>query len=242
MTGTAAAPAVFARVERFADRRVDERRRPRLARGRRARGLPRGRRRADGGPRPPRPDVVGAARRRTPRLARLPPDVAAARPDLAAGRDGRARDGRRRRGRRRAAGRRHPAQVAERPRDRGRRARTPCSSASSTREAAATRLAAPVDLRKLAGILGESEGLGTDDPRVVVGIGINADWRERDFPPDLAGSMTSLREASGGRPIDREALLAGFADRLELADRRPAHGLLRPRDLGRAPGDDRAAA
>ena len=77
-------------------------------------------------------------------------------------------------------------------------------------QAAATRLAAPVDLRKLAGVLGESEGLGTDDPRVVVGIGINADWRERDFPPDLAGSMTSLREASGGRPIDREALLGGF--------------------------------
>ena len=44
---------------------------------------------------------------------------------------------------------------------------------------------------------------------MVVGIGINADWRERDFPPELAGSMTSLREASGGRPIDREALLAG---------------------------------
>jgi BirA family transcriptional regulator, biotin operon repressor / biotin---[acetyl-CoA-carboxylase] ligase len=82
-------------------------------------------------------------------------------------------------------------------------------------QAAATRLASPVDLRKLAGVLGESEGLGTDDPRVVVGIGINADWRERDFPPDLAGSMTSLREASGGRPIDREALLAGFADRLD---------------------------
>jgi BirA family transcriptional regulator, biotin operon repressor / biotin---[acetyl-CoA-carboxylase] ligase len=82
-------------------------------------------------------------------------------------------------------------------------------------QAAATRLASPVDLRKLAGVLGESEGLGTDDPRVVVGIGINGDWRERDFPPDLAGSMTSLREASGGRPIDREALLAGFVDRLD---------------------------
>ncbi len=82
-------------------------------------------------------------------------------------------------------------------------------------QAAAATLAAPVRLRKVAGVLGESEGLGTDDPRVVVGIGINADWRARDFPPDLADSMTSLHEASGGRPIDREALLAGFADRLE---------------------------
>ena len=59
------------------------------------------------------------------------------------------------------------------------------------------------------------DGLGTDDPRVVVGIGINADWARDDFPPDIAATMTSLREASGGRPIDREALLAAFLDRLE---------------------------
>ena len=32
-------------------------------------------------------------------------------------------------------------------------------------------------VRKLAGVLGETDGLGTDDPRAVVGIGINADWR-----------------------------------------------------------------
>jgi biotin-(acetyl-CoA carboxylase) ligase len=48
----------------------------------------------------------------------------------------------------------------------------------------------------------------------VVGIGINADWRARDFPPELAASMTSLREASGGRPIDRSQLLQGFVGRL----------------------------
>src|SRR4051794_9697324 len=82
-------------------------------------------------------------------------------------------------------------------------------------EAAAERLAAPLDLRKLAGVLGESEGLGTDAPRLVVGIGINADWAPADVPPDLAPSMTSLREASGGRPIEGEALLRGFLDRLE---------------------------
>ena len=84
-----------------------------------------------------------------------------------------------------------------------------------TPEAAAARLAAPLELLKLAGVLGESDGLGTDDPRVVVGIGINADWPGAAFPPELAATMTSLREASGGRPIDREALLAGFLDRLE---------------------------
>ncbi len=80
---------------------------------------------------------------------------------------------------------------------------------------AAALLGAPVELRKLAGVLGESDGLGTTDPRVVVGIGINADWRARDFPADLAPTMTSLREASGGRPIEVDGLLAGFTERLE---------------------------
>jgi BirA family transcriptional regulator, biotin operon repressor / biotin---[acetyl-CoA-carboxylase] ligase len=80
---------------------------------------------------------------------------------------------------------------------------------------AAARLGAPVELLKLAGVLGESQGLGTDDPRVVVGIGVNADWAAADFPPDLAPTMTSLREAAAGRPIDREALLEAFLDGLE---------------------------
>ncbi|OGO59424.1 MAG: biotin--[acetyl-CoA-carboxylase] ligase [Chloroflexi bacterium RBG_16_72_14] len=80
---------------------------------------------------------------------------------------------------------------------------------------AAARLGAPLSLRKLAGVLGESDGLGTANPRVVVGIGINADWVADDFPNGLAGSMTSLREAAGGRPIDPAALLDGFLDRLE---------------------------
>jgi BirA family transcriptional regulator, biotin operon repressor / biotin---[acetyl-CoA-carboxylase] ligase len=81
--------------------------------------------------------------------------------------------------------------------------------------AALARLTAPVELRKLAGVLGESDRLGTGDPVVVVGIGINADWAATDFPPGLAGSMTSLREASGGRPIDTGDLLAAFRDHVE---------------------------
>lgn len=84
-----------------------------------------------------------------------------------------------------------------------------------TPEAAAARLAAPLELRKLAGVLGESDGLGSDNPRVVIGLGINGDWARADFPPDIAHTMTSLREASGGRPIDREALLSSFLDHLE---------------------------
>jgi BirA family biotin operon repressor/biotin-[acetyl-CoA-carboxylase] ligase len=69
--------------------------------------------------------------------------------------------------------------------------------------------------RKLAGVLGETDGLGSADPRVVVGLGINADWPAADFPTELAGSMTSLREVAGGRPIARRALLDAFLVRLE---------------------------
>lgn len=82
-------------------------------------------------------------------------------------------------------------------------------------KAAASRLGAPIELRKLGGVLGESDGLGTDDPRVVVGIGINADWGAAGFPPDLAGIMTSLRVAAGGRPIDLAMLFDAFTNRLE---------------------------
>lgn len=67
---------------------------------------------------------------------------------------------------------------------------------------------------KLAGVLGESDGLGTDDPRVVVGIGVNTDWAPTDFPPELADTMTSLRGLTGGS-IDHGALLALFLANLE---------------------------
>ena len=75
--------------------------------------------------------------------------------------------------------------------------------------------AAAGGVRKLAGLLGETDGLGTADPRVVVGLGINADWPPADFPSELAGSMTSLREASHGRPIDLALLLDAFLGRIE---------------------------
>ncbi len=69
---------------------------------------------------------------------------------------------------------------------------------------------------KLGGVLGETAGLGSPDPRVVVGIGTNADWPATEFPPELAAGMTSLREASGGRPTDLAALLDAFLSRLEF--------------------------
>jgi BirA family transcriptional regulator, biotin operon repressor / biotin---[acetyl-CoA-carboxylase] ligase len=68
--------------------------------------------------------------------------------------------------------------------------------------------------RKLAGVLGETEGLGTGDPRLIVGLGVNADWRAADFPAELAATMTSLREAAGDHAIDPVRLRHAFIDRL----------------------------
>ena len=70
-------------------------------------------------------------------------------------------------------------------------------------------------VRKVAGVLGESEGVGTAGVRAVVGIGVNGDWSRDRFPAELAGAMTSLREVSGGRPIDPDVLLDAFLLHLE---------------------------
>jgi BirA family biotin operon repressor/biotin-[acetyl-CoA-carboxylase] ligase len=74
--------------------------------------------------------------------------------------------------------------------------------------------------RKLAGVLGETDGLGTDNPLAVVGIGINADWRADEFPPELADGMTSLRAAAGGGAVDTASLLEAFTAAIEpMVDR-----------------------
>jgi BirA family biotin operon repressor/biotin-[acetyl-CoA-carboxylase] ligase len=72
-------------------------------------------------------------------------------------------------------------------------------------------------LRKLAGVLGETDGLGTADPRVVIGIGINAGWRPAAFPTELAATMTSLHELSGGVAVDAGVLLDAFLVTVEPA-------------------------
>ncbi len=71
-------------------------------------------------------------------------------------------------------------------------------------------------VRKLAGVLGETDGLGSTDPRAVIGIGLNTDWAADAFPADLADAMTSLREAGSGRPIDRGALVEAFLGGLRV--------------------------
>jgi BirA family transcriptional regulator, biotin operon repressor / biotin---[acetyl-CoA-carboxylase] ligase len=74
------------------------------------------------------------------------------------------------------------------------------------------------EILKLAGVLGETDGLGTAHPTAVVGIGVNVDWAAEDFPPQLAPTMTSLREIAG-RPVDREQLLDTFLIRLDVRSR-----------------------
>jgi BirA family biotin operon repressor/biotin-[acetyl-CoA-carboxylase] ligase len=70
-------------------------------------------------------------------------------------------------------------------------------------------------LRKVGGVLGETTSEAGRLVTAVLGIGVNVAWAARDFPPDLAGSMTSLAVLAGGRPVDRDELLAGFLERLE---------------------------
>ena len=71
-------------------------------------------------------------------------------------------------------------------------------------------------VRKLAGMLGETDGLGTPDARATIGVGINVDWPRDRFPAELADSMTSLTELAG-RTVDREVVLYVFLERLERA-------------------------
>lgn len=78
-------------------------------------------------------------------------------------------------------------------------------------------------VHKLAGVLGETDGVGSGDPRAVIGIGVNGDWPRDRFPDELVNGMTSLRELAS-RAIDHDELLEAFLERLEprIADLR--HG------------------
>lgn len=72
-------------------------------------------------------------------------------------------------------------------------------------------------VRKVAGVLGETDGLGSPAPKAVVGIGINAGWDRPSFPRDIADGMTSLSDAGrvGADAIDREPLFERFLAALE---------------------------
>ena len=87
-------------------------------------------------------------------------------------------------------------------------------------------------VRKLAGLLGETVGLGTDDPRAIVGIGLNADWQRAEFPPGLAEGMTSLREWS--RATDRS--IQASSSRRSWPDSRHARSTSARADSTSTPG------
>jgi BirA family biotin operon repressor/biotin-[acetyl-CoA-carboxylase] ligase len=72
-------------------------------------------------------------------------------------------------------------------------------------------------VRKLAGVLGETHGLGSNDAVAVIGIGLNAGWRRDDFPVDLASNMTSLAELAPEQRIDHDPLMEEFLARLSTA-------------------------
>lgn len=64
-----------------------------------------------------------------------------------------------------------------------------------------------LDEHKIGGILCESALTPSNDPIVVIGIGINVNVPRDSFPDDLRPIATSLLSATG-RPIDRNRLLA----------------------------------
>ena len=156
-------------------RRLDQRRRRGLAARGHAGGLPRRRRRADGGPRPRRPDLVAPPGAALLLSLGFRPDVAGAGADVAARGDRQPRDGRRRGGGRRAGG---GAIRLKWPNDLVIEAGPgPASASSAASSARATGWGRPT--------------------RRVVGIGINADWAADAFPAELASTMTILRVAAG---------------------------------------------
>ena len=66
---------------------------------------------------------------------------------------------------------------------------------------------------KLAGVLSETRGIGTDVPAVVVGIGINVRW---PMPGPAATELHAVcLDSLSGRPTDRKGLLEALLDSAE---------------------------
>ena len=215
----------LARRERFDARRLDERRRPRLA-GRRRR-----RRSASRSPTSRRPVAAATAGRGPRRPARrCCCRSASGRPGWRPDRSG---------GWRRSSRSRWP-----------RPPRTAAGLPAGTIRlkwpndlVVATRTDGPAASASSRGVLGETDGLGTDDPRAVVGIGHQRRLgREPTSRRSSRPTMTSLRELAGRPPIDRDALLDAFLARARGARRRPPRGPLRRRRLDGPPGHDRRAS
>ena len=70
------------------------------------------------------------------------------------------------------------------------------------------------DGRKVAGLLLETVLLGDRLAHVVIGMGINVNWRRSEMPAHIAGSATSLAELAG-HDLDRVVLLGRLLDALD---------------------------
>ena len=81
--------------------------------------------------------------------------------------------------------------------------------------------------RKAAGMLAEARSDRGRLEWVLLGLGVNVGQGLDDFPADLAGRATSLSLAVGG-PVDRVALLAGWAERFASGYRALAAGAAGP--------------
>jgi BirA family biotin operon repressor/biotin-[acetyl-CoA-carboxylase] ligase len=82
------------------------------------------------------------------------------------------------------------------------------------------------EVRKLAGVLGETHGAGTGDPQAIIGIGVNVEWDPAEFPFALARDMTSIAELAPAARVTTAALLDAFTTNLE-----PLHAALRAGDF-----------
>ncbi len=97
---------------------------------------------------------------------------------------------------------------------------TALAAAEAIETVAATGIAVkwPNDLllgdRKVGGILCESGTTAGNGQYQVIGIGLNVNGTTEDFPQDLQGIATSLRQQTG-HPIDRNRLLAQLLMELE---------------------------
>jgi BirA family transcriptional regulator, biotin operon repressor / biotin---[acetyl-CoA-carboxylase] ligase len=81
--------------------------------------------------------------------------------------------------------------------------------------------------RKAAGMLAEARSDRGRLEWVLLGLGVNVGQGLDDFPAELAGRATSLSLAVGG-PVDRVALLAGWAERFASGYRALAAGAADP--------------
>ncbi len=68
--------------------------------------------------------------------------------------------------------------------------------------------------RKIAGILCETHGAGVAHFGVVIGVGLDVNGREEDYPPELRGLTTSIHRLTG-RTLDREKAVQNFLQCLE---------------------------